>query len=214
MPASRLHAHAHVQAPRPHVTAHSSPCAARHRSICTVCLHRYRLAVRLVRLRVNTFLVDTDVIFFDDPYLYFKSPPFANFTVINQPEVRPATHPHSTHAEAFGRRLSRNGAGRRSAVATLLPFALSAPSSPPRAPRPTPQRPQVLYDQADYVTETEPNGGVLYVQNAAPDGPVSWLLSEVVDRWAAQWRCSLVRQKAPHGRATRPRARPTCSTRR
>lgn len=49
---------------------------------------RYRLAARAIRMQYNVFLVDTDVIFFDDPYVYFKSPPFANFTVINQPEVR------------------------------------------------------------------------------------------------------------------------------
>lgn len=49
---------------------------------------RYRLAARVVRLGYNVFLTDTDVIFFDDPYVYFKSPPFANYTVINQPEVR------------------------------------------------------------------------------------------------------------------------------
>ncbi|EFJ41466.1 hypothetical protein VOLCADRAFT_98512 [Volvox carteri f. nagariensis] len=88
--------------------------------------NRYRLAARAVRMRYNVFLVDTDVIFFDDPYLYFKSPPFANFTIINQPEV--------------------------------------------------------LYDQLDYLTESDPNGGVLYVQSAAPDGPAAWLLSEVTHR--------------------------------
>ncbi|GIL82746.1 hypothetical protein Vretifemale_11618 [Volvox reticuliferus] len=88
--------------------------------------NRYRIAARAVRMRYNVFLVDTDVIFFDDPYVYFKSPPFANFTIINQPEV--------------------------------------------------------LYDQSDYAIETEPNGGVLYIQNAAPDGPAAWLLAEVVHR--------------------------------
>eukprot|EP00198_Chlamydomonas_reinhardtii_P005663 XP_001694999.1 predicted protein [Chlamydomonas reinhardtii] len=88
--------------------------------------NRYRLACRAVRLRYNTFIVDTDTIFFDDPYVYFKSPPFADFTIINQPEV--------------------------------------------------------LYNQDDYVNEVRPNGGVLYIQNAAPDGPAAWLLSEVTDR--------------------------------
>ncbi len=52
---------------------------------------RYRIAARAVRLQYNVFVVDTDVIFFDDPYLYFKSPPFANFTIINQPEVQHAS---------------------------------------------------------------------------------------------------------------------------
>ncbi|GFR53208.1 hypothetical protein Agub_g15914, partial [Astrephomene gubernaculifera] len=88
--------------------------------------NRYRLAARIVRQRYNVFLTDTDVIFFDDPYLYFKQPPFSNFTIINQPEL--------------------------------------------------------LYEQADYGRERDPNGGVLYVQNAAPDGPAAWLLAEVVDR--------------------------------
>ena len=41
---------------------------------------------------------------------------------------------------------------------------------------------QVLYNQDDYVNEVRPNGGVLYIQNAAPDGPAAWLLSEVTDR--------------------------------
>ncbi|KAG2435830.1 hypothetical protein HXX76_007025 [Chlamydomonas incerta] len=88
--------------------------------------NRYRLAARVVRLGYNVFLTDTDVIFFDDPYVYFKSPPFANYTVINQPET--------------------------------------------------------LYDQADYGVESEPNGGVLYIQNAAPAGPAAWMLAEVTDR--------------------------------
>ncbi|KAG2441348.1 hypothetical protein HYH02_009940 [Chlamydomonas schloesseri] len=88
--------------------------------------NRYRLAARAVRLRYNTFIVDTDAIFFDDPYVYFKSPPFADFTIINQAEV--------------------------------------------------------LYNQDDYVSEVRPNGGVLYIQNAAPDGPAAWLLAEVTDR--------------------------------
>ena len=30
---------------------------------------------------------DSDVVMFDDPYRYFKSPPFSNFTIINQPEI-------------------------------------------------------------------------------------------------------------------------------
>ena len=32
-------------------------------------------------------LQDSDVILFGNPYHYFKSPPFSNFTVINQAEV-------------------------------------------------------------------------------------------------------------------------------
>ena len=40
-----------------------------------------------MRLGYNIFIVDSDVIFFDDPYRYFKSPPFAGYTIINQAEV-------------------------------------------------------------------------------------------------------------------------------
>ena len=31
-------------------------------------------------------LLDADVTVFDDPYKYFKQPPFKDFNVINQPE--------------------------------------------------------------------------------------------------------------------------------
>lgn len=43
---------------------------------------------RAVRLRYNVLCMDSDVIVFDDPYRYFKSPPFSNFTILDQPEVR------------------------------------------------------------------------------------------------------------------------------
>ena len=49
--------------------------------------NRYRVLARSVRLQYNVLLLDSDVILFDDPYKYFKAPPFANFTVINQAEV-------------------------------------------------------------------------------------------------------------------------------
>ena len=36
----------------------------------------------------QVFMSDNDVVLFDDPYAYFKAPPFSGFTVINQAEVR------------------------------------------------------------------------------------------------------------------------------
>ncbi len=50
---------------------------------------RYRTLARLVRMGYNVLMTDTDVVWFDDPYRFLKSPPFSNFTVINQAEVRP-----------------------------------------------------------------------------------------------------------------------------
>ncbi|GAX80964.1 hypothetical protein CEUSTIGMA_g8399.t1, partial [Chlamydomonas eustigma] len=47
---------------------------------------RYRTMVRALRLGYNVFLMDNDVVFFEDPYTYFKRPPFSSFTVINQQE--------------------------------------------------------------------------------------------------------------------------------
>ena len=56
-----------------------------------VCLGRYRTLVRAVRLGYNVLMTDNDVIMFDDPYAYFKAPPFSHFTVLNQQEW-PDTH--------------------------------------------------------------------------------------------------------------------------
>ena len=36
----------------------------------------------------QVFMSDNDVVLFDDPYAYFKAPPFSRFTVINQQEVQ------------------------------------------------------------------------------------------------------------------------------
>ena len=47
---------------------------------------RYRTMVRSVRLGYNVLMTDNDVVLFDDPYHYFKSPPFSHFTVLNQME--------------------------------------------------------------------------------------------------------------------------------
>ena len=58
--------------------------------------------------------MDSDVIVMDDPYKYFKHPPFQHITVLNQAE-----------------------------------------------------------------SPTSPNGGLLYVQNAAPDGPAAFMLAGI-----------------------------------
>ena len=43
-------------------------------------------ACRAIRFGYNVMLLDADVTVFDDPYKYFKQPPFKDFNVINQPE--------------------------------------------------------------------------------------------------------------------------------
>ena len=40
-----------------------------------------------MRLSYNVWMMDSDIILFDDPYKYWKSPPFANYTIIDQIEV-------------------------------------------------------------------------------------------------------------------------------
>ena len=44
--------------------------------------------VRAVRLGYNVLSTDNDVMLFDDPYTYFKSPPFSDFTVWSKQEGR------------------------------------------------------------------------------------------------------------------------------
>ena len=81
------------------------------------------LACRLIRLGYNVLLLDSDVAVLDDPYKYFKAPPFNDIVVLNQEE--------------------------------------------------------------DGIIST--NGGILYVQNAAPDGPAAFMFAETVTRpyrWA------------------------------
>jgi len=84
---------------------------------------RLRLAALTVRLRYNVMFLDTDLIIFDDPYKYFKQPPFDKANMMMAGGV------------------------------------------------------------------SEVNIGVMYVQNAAPDGPIAWLFAEVPDRqlrWGEQ----------------------------
>lgn len=79
-------------------------------------------ACRLVRLGYNILLLDTDIAVLDDPYKYFKEPPFQDVVLLNQHEW-----------------------------------------------------------------STTPNGGLLYIQNAKPDGPAAFVLSEIANRpyhWA------------------------------
>jgi hypothetical protein len=82
---------------------------------------RYRLTARAARIGYGVLSIDADVVIFDDPYRFFKAPPFSNFTVINQPEM--------------------------------------------------------LYSEDGYKSIDRPNGGLLYVQNAAPDGPTVAMLA-------------------------------------
>ncbi len=44
------------------------------------------LSCRSIRLGYNVLLLDTDVAVFDDPYKYFKKPPFQDIVVLNQEE--------------------------------------------------------------------------------------------------------------------------------
>ncbi len=43
---------------------------------------------RAVRLGYNVLVMDTDVVVFKDPYQFWKAPPFSNFTILGQAEVR------------------------------------------------------------------------------------------------------------------------------
>lgn len=43
---------------------------------------RLRMAARALRLGYNLLFLDTDIIIFDEPYKYFKSPLFADVNVI------------------------------------------------------------------------------------------------------------------------------------
>lgn len=47
---------------------------------------------------------------------------------------------------------------------------------------------QVLYHQDEYQANTFTNGGIVYIQNARPDGPAAWLVAEVSDR-LLRWVC-------------------------
>ena len=48
---------------------------------------RYRTLARAARLGYNVLLTDNDVAVFDDPYQYWKSPPFSSFNVLNMQEI-------------------------------------------------------------------------------------------------------------------------------
>ena len=67
---------------------------------------------RSIRLGYNVLLMDSDLIIMDDPYKYFKQPPFKDITVLNQAE-----------------------------------------------------------------SPVSPNSGMVYVQNAAPDGPAAFMFA-------------------------------------
>lgn len=41
---------------------------------------------RSIRLGYNVLMLDTDVLIMDNPYKYFKQPPFKDITVLNQAE--------------------------------------------------------------------------------------------------------------------------------
>ena len=69
---------------------------------------------RSIRLGYNVLLMDSDMIIMDDPYKYFKHPPFKDITVLNQAE-----------------------------------------------------------------SPVGPNSGMVYVQNAAPDGPAAFMFAGI-----------------------------------
>eukprot|EP00798_Chlamydomonas_sp_ICE-L_P004759 gene4759-34509_t len=54
---------------------------------CPMWHTRWRTLARAVRMGYNVLCSDTDVVFFHDPYAFFKSPPFSNYTIINQAET-------------------------------------------------------------------------------------------------------------------------------
>ena len=52
----------------------------------TAALFNCPMACRSMRLGYNVLLVDSDTAVFDDPYKYFKQPPFQDIVVLNQEE--------------------------------------------------------------------------------------------------------------------------------
>ena len=52
--------------------------------ICTVVLHRHRFSVRAARMGYGVMQMDTDVLFFHDPYQYLKSSPLNQYQFIIQ----------------------------------------------------------------------------------------------------------------------------------
>eukprot|EP00798_Chlamydomonas_sp_ICE-L_P030110 gene30110-35086_t len=49
--------------------------------------NRWRTMARQARLGYNVLSIDTDVVFYHDPYRFFKAPPFKKYVIINQPET-------------------------------------------------------------------------------------------------------------------------------
>ena len=56
------------------------------------------MATDVFRAGYNLLYMDSDTILFDDPYQYFKAPPFNHINLLNMPENPCGTHdaPYST----------------------------------------------------------------------------------------------------------------------
>lgn len=109
--------------------------------------------VRAVRLGYNVLVTDNDVVFFEDPYPFFKSPPFLSFTVINQQE---SLNQHQVTGVWMGVECGSYmcGVTEKDSMSSLMCCLCCG------------IRPQA-------------NGGFIYVQNARANGPSVWLFVEV-----------------------------------
>ena len=52
---------------------------------------RWRTAARMVRAGYNVLLMDTDVLLINDPYEFWKKPPFSKFQILAQVRVEGGT---------------------------------------------------------------------------------------------------------------------------
>ena len=115
----------------------------------------------------------------DDPYKYLKQPHFSAFAVLIQANisVRLTSLLRSHSDDCRSIRLGYN--------VLLLDTDVMIMDDPYKYLKQPPFSAFTVVNQAE--SPTEPNGGVLYVQGAAPDGPAAFMFSEIVARpyrWA------------------------------
>ena len=147
---------------------------------------RYRTMVRAVRLGYNVLSTDNDVMLFDDPYAYFKSPPFSDFTVGSKQRGQVISIAVSLTCGPMN--------AREDCLCPPFPLEWVVPSHPSERVVPSPligaeaarqltcllppHRTQVL-NQQEHWDSHNANGGFIYIQNAQANGPAVWLFTEV-----------------------------------
>ena len=143
----------------------------------------------------QVFMSDNDVVLFDDPYAYFKAPPFSKFTVINQQEVRYGggirNHGlgHLSHTMVY-RRCSDPTPALPAVAQDPHPACLQSHTPPTLPTCRGPTLPHFLSADAkpphtscpQWPNSHTANGGFIYIQNAQPNGPSVWIFLEATDR--------------------------------